>query len=203
MKQLIIGTKNQAKFNQIKGVLSSLNIEIMGLPTGIDLPEVIEDRATAQENARKKAIFYSQFLKKAVLSIDNALYIEGLSLDKQPGINVRRIKGRTDRPSDKELLSYYQKIFRPLGNRINGHWEVAICVAHPNGQLKETTIVSPRIFTNKKSEKITKGYPLESLQIDPKSGKYISEMDQQEQNVFWKKIIGSPLKIFVEKAMSL
>ena len=198
MKQLIIGTKNQAKVNQIKGALSSFNVEIIGLPTNTDLPEVIEDKATAKENARKKAIFYSQFLNKTVLSMDNALYIKGLNPDKQPGINVRRINGRTDRPSDKELLNYYQKILKPLGNRINGHWEFAICLAHPNGQFKETTIISPRIFTNQKSKKITKGYPLESLQIDPKTNKYISEMSQKEQDIFWDKMIGAPLKNFLK-----
>jgi len=201
MKQLIIGTKNQAKINQIKGALSSFNIEIIGLLTDTNLPEVIEDKATVQENAKKKAMFYSQFLNKTVLSMDNALYINGLSPDKQPGINVRRIKGRTDRPSDKELLTYYQKILKPLGNKINGHWESAICLAYPNGQFKETTIISPRIFTNQQSKKITKGYPLESLQIDPKTNKYISEMSQKEQDLFWNKMIGAPLKDFLKDLM--
>ena len=201
MKELIIGTKNQAKLNQIKGALSSFNIDITGLPTKIDLPEIIEDKETAQENAKKKAMFYSQFLNKVVLSMDNALYIKGLNPNKQPGIHIRRIDKRTDRPSDKELLNYYQKILKPLGNKIHGHWEFAICLAYPNGQFKEITIISPRIFTSQKSEKMIKGYPLESLQIDPKSGKYISEMSKKEQDIFWNKMIGTPLKNFLKDSI--
>ncbi len=42
------------------------------------------------------------------------------------------------------------------------------------------------------------GYPLESIQIDPQSQKYISEMTQDEQNNFWQKAIGQPLLEFVQ-----
>lgn len=198
MHKIIIGTKNIAKINQIKGALATSGITVEGLPSNIEFPEVKEDGTTAQENARKKAAAYSQILGKPVLSMDNALYLDGLKPDQQPGINVRRINQKDDRPTDEEVLDYYQKLITKLGEQINGHWEFAVCVAYPDGTINETTIISRRIFVSKKSEKVITGYPLESLQIDPESGGYISEMTQDEQYVFWQKAIGEPLNKFVK-----
>ena len=174
----------------------------MGLPD-IGLSEVIEDGKTSQENGKKKALSYSKDLNQIVLSMDNALYIDGLSEGHQPGINVRRIKGRSDRPSDQELLSYYSKLIENLGVRIGGHWEFAICIASPDGETKEVTIISKRTFTSKPSEIMIEGYPLESIQIDPISGKYISEMNQKEQDVFWKLMIGDELGRFVKESLNI
>lgn len=201
MKELIIGTKNSGKLSQIQGALSNLDIKVIGLPD-VNLPEAIEDGKTAQENGRKKALIYSKFLENPVLSMDNALYFNDLSDEEQPGIHVRRIKGRTDRPTDEEMLSYYSEIIKKLGNNeVRGYWEFAVCIAFPNGGTKETTIISERIFTSKVSDRKIEGYPLESMQIDPVSKKYISEMTQEEQDNFWKRMIGDKLGEFVENSL--
>jgi len=195
IKELIIGSTNPAKINQIKGVLSPLNLEISDI-SNLELPEIIEDGKTAQENARKKAIGYAEFLNKPVLSMDNSLYFDSLPESKQPGINVRRING-INRATDNEMLDYYPKLVSELGEQINGRWEFAICVATPE-KFFETIIISPRIFTSKKSSIIIPGYPLESIQIDPETNRYISEMTQTEQDVFWQKSIGEKLQAFIK-----
>ena len=195
--QLIIGTTNEAKVRQIKGALSPLNLQIDGVKDKGMLPEVIEDGATAQDNTRKKAIVYAKALDKNVLSMDNALFIDGLSDEEQPGINVRRIAGQDYRPSDEELLRHYSSLIKRLGAKVKGHWEFAVCVATPNGEVQDTTIISHRIFVAEPSAHIVAGYPLESIQIEPESGKYISEMSQYEQDIFWQKAIGEKLCDFV------
>ncbi|MBU1292090.1 hypothetical protein KKH07_01195 [Patescibacteria group bacterium] len=197
MQQIIVGTKNKAKLAQIKGALASLQLNIVGLSDN-NLPSIEEDGKTAQENAKKKALVYAKVLGQPVLSMDNALYFEGLSDEEQPGINVRRIKGRSDRPTDNELLEYYSKLVEELGDKVNAHWDFAICFAYPDEKVHETTIVSPRIFTSKISSKVIEGYPLESIQIDPKTDKYISEMTQEEQDVFWQEVIGKKLCQFIK-----
>jgi inosine/xanthosine triphosphate pyrophosphatase family protein len=197
MKTLTVGTTNEAKVKQIRGALLPLGIEVSGIDNIKLLPVIIEDGTTAQANARKKAITYAGALGKIVLSMDNALFIDGLNPEQQPGINVRRIGGRDDRPSDGELLEHYSSLISKLGQRINGHWEFAVCVANVKGEFKETTIISPRVFVARASSIILPGYPLESIQIEPESGKYISEMNQDEQNMFWQKAIGQQLCDFV------
>ncbi len=201
-KELIIGTTNEGKVKQISGALASLNLQISGLSKSDSLPDILEDGKTAQENAKKKAIIYAQFLGKNVLSMDNSLYFDGLSNESQPGLNVRRIKERINRPTDEELLTYYSQLVKQLGEKINGYWEFAVCIANPTGKIMETTINSPRIFVSSGSTKIIVGYPLDSIQIDPASGRYISEMTQKEQDKFWEKDFGKSLCSFVEKALN-
>jgi len=133
-----------------------------------------------------------------VLSTDNALYFNDLASDKQPGLNVRRIKGRDYRASDEELLAYYSSLIKELGDKVNGYWEFGICLAYPDGKTQEIIIKSPRIFVSHLSPKIIEGYPLDSIQIDPETNKYISEMTLEEQSDFWQKTIGQELCSFIK-----
>lgn len=197
-KELIIGTTNQAKVLQIKGALAPANINVVGIENKSLLPEVAEDGKTANENARKKALAYAEALGQTVFSMDNALYFNGLSDDKQPGLNVRRMPGYSDRPTDEDMIEYYSRLVANLGGAVDGYWEFGVCIATPDGKYVETLIKSPRKFVSTPSDKRQPGYPLESIQIDPVSGKYIAEMTQSEQDVFWQKAIGEKLLEFVK-----
>ncbi len=110
---------------------------------------------------------------------------------------MRRIHGE-ERSSDTELVEHYQQVIRSLGGQTKGYWEFAVCVARPDGQVWETTLRSPRLFTAERSQQMIPGYPLESLQVDPKSGQYISEMTAEEQVCFWQQAIGAELCRFIE-----
>ncbi len=200
--QIIIGTANKAKIQQIQGALKPLDISVIGLPEGVAL-NIQENGKTVQENAKQKAVAYARFLGRNVLSMDNALYLDGLSGELQPGVNVRRIQGRTDRPSDEDLLAYYSQLVEKLGGKINGRWEFAVCIVKPSGENHETTIISPRIFVSKVSSQVIAGYPLESIQIDPQTGNYISEMTQDDQDGFWQRAIGRQLCEFVKQALNI
>ncbi len=198
MKEIVIGTTNEAKVAQIRGALAPMGVTVMGIGKEVTLPRIEEDGKTALENARKKATAYAKALNTTVLSMDNALYFDELSSEEQPGLNVRRIPSSSERPSDDEVLRYYSTLVKRFGERTTGRWEFGICVATPDGEYKETTILSPRIFTSAPSAVLVPGYPLESIQIDPETGSYISEMSQEEQDRFWQRAIGKPLQEFVE-----
>lgn len=196
IKEITIGTGNPAKIKQIEGALLPLGIKVFNI-LNLKLPEIAEDGKTAQENARKKAIGYAEFLNKPILSMDNSLYFDSLPESRQPGINVRRINSETIRATDEEMLNYYSNLVSEFGEQTNGRWKFAICVATPE-KLFETTITSSRIFTSKKSPIIIPGYPLESIQIDSETNKYISEMSQEEQDLFWQRSIGNKLQDFIK-----
>lgn len=200
--KLLIGTTNKAKIDQVKGALSPLGLEIIGIPTNRELPQIEEDGTTSQENAKKKAIVYSNFFNETVLSLDSSLFFDGLDSENQPGVHTRRIN-KKDRATDKETLEYYSNLIGKLGNLIHGEWRFGISICNPSGKIFETTIISPRIFTNIVSPKMIEGFPLESLQIDPETNKYISEMTQEEQDFFWQKTIGKELQEFVRKSLSI
>lgn len=195
MKEIIFGTTNPGKIAHVQAALDSLGIKVLGLGEFSDLPEIEEDGKTPQENSRKKAMSYCQAIGQPILSMDNALYIDGLGDDLQPGTHVRRIPGRTERPTDEEMLSYYAKLIDDHGGDMTGHWEFSMCVAFPDGTTKEATAISKkRYFTSKVSTKRLPGYPLESIQIDRELGKYISELTQEESDEFWQESVGGELR---------
>lgn len=199
MKEITFGTTNETKIKQIRSALSPAGIIVNGVSDKSLLPEVIEDGKTASENARKKSLAYAKALDQTVFSMDNALYLDGLDPKEQPALNVRRIGGTTSRPTDQQMLEYYSKLIERLGGKVNGYWEFGICIASSKGEFKETVIKSPRTFVNTPSKVMIEGYPLESIQIDPVSGKYVSEMTQVEQDIFWQNAIGKQLLEFVQK----
>lgn len=199
MKEILFGTTNEAKIKQLQGALAPIGVSVRWVQDKALLPPVEEDGKTAHENARKKAMAYAKALGATVLSMDNALYFDKLPPNEQPGINVRRINETAIRPSDSELLAHYSALVRRFGEQTRVRWEFAICIATPEGKFEEITIVSPRIFTSAPSQKIIPGYPLESIQIDPDTRKYVSEMNQEEQDAFWQRGIGKPLQEFISK----
>lgn len=202
MKELVIGTTNSAKVDQIRGALATLNLKVLGIKDlgDVTLPQIKEDGQTAVENAHKKAAAYAKVLKRLVFSMDNALYFDDLPADEQPGLHVRRIGKGNDSHDDDAMIDYYSKLINRLSKdtgETKGYWEFGICIASPSGSHRETAIVSPRLFRSIVSRVRVPGYPLESMQVDPDSGKYISEMSEKEQALFWQKAIGAKLMKFV------
>ncbi len=196
MKEILFATTNPAKVKQLQGVLARVGILVKGVADKSTLPKVIEDGQTLQDNARKKAVAYARVLGETVLSMDNGLYFDDLLPEEQPGTHVRRIGSREVDVTDSEMLDYYSTLVQQFGGTIKGRWEFALCIASPAGVLRETTIVSPRIFSKQISPKMVPGYPLESMQIDTETGKYISEMTQEEQDQFWQRAIGDEIEDF-------
>lgn len=196
MEKIIFGTTNPGKIAHVQAALDPLGIKVIGLPRIDDLPDIEEDGKTPQENSRKKAMAYCKAIGQPVLSMDNALYIDGLSDDKQPGMHVRRIPGYNDRPTDEEMLDYYSALIGKHGGHMTGHWEFSMCIAFLDGTTKEVTATSKtRYFTSKVSPKRMPGYPLESIQIDKELDKYIAEMTKEESDQFWQESVGEELRM--------
>jgi len=200
MKKLVMGTTNPAKIAQIRDALVSAGIQVEGVADKKLLPEVVEDGTTVQENARKKATAYAKALGQTVISMDNALFLDGLAPEDQPGIHVRRVGG-SFAATDAELLDHGAALVESLGGNVTGYWEYGICIADPSGKISETTLRTPRVFTSKRSDRSVPGYPLESIQIDPETGKYISEMTTEEIATFWQRTLGTPLCSFVSSVL--
>ena len=194
-----MGTSNPAKKDAVRSALIATGVTVKGTDDFGVFLDITEDGTTVQENARKKCLAYAQALRRPVLSIDNALYLDGLPAGEQPGINTRHIGDRDSRATDEELLAYYAEQIRRLGGQVDGYWQYALCIADENGRLFERTFTSHRTFVSEPSPSLIPGYPLESIQIEPGSGRYISEMTPEEQAAFWQATIGKELCDFVQE----
>ena len=154
-KEIVFGTGNKAKIQQVQGALGDA-IQVRGINEfGIDL-SLEEDGKTAQENARKKAIAYTDALGRAVFAMDNALYLDDLPDNEQSGLYVRRIGG-IECLTDEEMIESYTALVKKLGEKTKGYWEFGASIAQPDGTSIEDSIISPRLFVAKPSDKALQG----------------------------------------------
>lgn len=180
--KLLYGTGNPAKIAAMKRRLSELDIEIIGLKDlGKDIPKVVEDGSTPLENARKKALKYYEVFKMPVFSCDSGLYIDEIPRELQPGIHVRTINGKY--LTDEEMLEYYSGLARKYGD-LTARYRNAICLVlddeHIYQAMEESMASQPFIITSVSHSIHKEGFPLDSLSIDIKTGKYYYDLEHDE-----------------------
>lgn len=91
MRSLIIATKNEGKYKEIKEMLSDLDLEFYSLNDLTELPEIEEIGSSYIENALIKARIVFERTKLPVLSDDSGLEVEALNF--KPGIHSARFAG--------------------------------------------------------------------------------------------------------------
>jgi inosine/xanthosine triphosphate pyrophosphatase family protein len=183
MTKLLLGTTNISKFHRYKTILGQCNnVEVTSL-RDLDLDttkQAVEDGSTPEENARKKAEHYTAITGLPTLSVDEALFIDGLSPEDQPGVQVRRYRGES--VADETLLDIYLQKIRSFSlQKRYALWIFAICLAFPSGHVYTRRVEITAILTDQPSLPLLPGYPLSSLMIDPVHRKHVKDLSQQEQ----------------------
>jgi XTP/dITP diphosphohydrolase len=89
MRRILIATSNPGKIRDFAGAASALGIEVAQLPNFASLPPVVEDGATFEANARKKAESYSRHAAgELVVADDSGLEVDALG--GAPGVHSAR-----------------------------------------------------------------------------------------------------------------
>ena len=91
VKSLLLATRNPGKVKEIIAILKDLPIEIRTLQDFPDLPEVVEDGKTFEENALKKA--REIYLRTNIPSLADDSGLEVFALDMRPGVYSARYAG--------------------------------------------------------------------------------------------------------------
>lgn len=180
--KLLYGTGNTAKLAVMKRCLEPLDVEIIGLcDLNTDIPEVIEDGITPIKNAEKKARAYYNAFGMPVFSCDSGLYIDGIPDDIQPGVHVRRVNGKN--LNDDEMIEYYSGLAKKYGD-LTARYRNAICLItdgeHIYKAMEESMAGEPFIITSVPHRIKKEGFPIDSLSIDIKTGKYYYDLNPAE-----------------------
>lgn len=188
--KLLFGTGNQAKLSVMRKRLDKLGIELIGLndleAEGKEIPIVTENGITPLENARLKAFAYYGAFQMPVFSCDSGLYFDKVLDEIQPGVHVRNINGKC--LSDEEMVTYYTKLAKKYGD-LMAEYRNAICFVMDKEHIYESfepDLYSERfIITDKPHSAIRKkGFPLDSISIDIKTGKYYYDLADDELEQF-------------------
>lgn len=199
--KILYGTKNPSKISFMKRMLEGLDIEIITL-NDIDLKvELIDESGNSPlENARIKAVAYYKSFKNPVFSCDSGLYIEGISEGKQPGVHVRRVKGKE--LSDDEMIGYYSGLALKAGGEVKAKYKNAICFVLDENNIFEydgDEIASNEfILTSVPHKKRNNGFPLDSLSKEIKSGKYYMDLCDYRNSKKERSITNGYKKFFIK-----
>lgn len=184
--RLVYGTNNPAKLSAMRSRLAGLNIELVGLKeTDKEIP-VVEEKGknpieNAKQKAKQKAFAYYKALKEPVFSCDTGLYFDNTPEKVQPGVHVRNINGKC--LNDDEMITYYSGLAKKYGNLV-AQYRNAICLIldenHVYSAMEESMASEPFIITSKPHPHRQAGFPIDSISIDIKTGKYYFDLDNKE-----------------------
>lgn len=187
--ELVIATGNPAKFERYaKGLKEYFDVKLSSLRDE-HLEKVDEPFDTAEENARHKAQEYFKQCGKPVLATDEALYLDFVTADQQPGARVRRsalprsgmAEAGGEEVSDDELLARVLELVRnaPADKR-TGRWHFAICVVNRDGRPMGVQHDLKMVFGTEPSPVKVPGYPLSRIHIPEGFDRPKSELSASE-----------------------
>lgn len=187
MDTIVIATRNPAKVSRYKEIFQGRVGAVIGLNDTDFKDKPAEVGKTAEENAELKARFYSKALALPVFSEDEALFVDFLPENEQPGVYVRRIDGKTE-VSDEELLTHWEnKIVAAPQSQRTGRWHIAYSLCFPDGEITTVVIDYPVEFFSPRSKVVIPGWPLNSITGDVGLGKPNSEYTAEEKERSGKK----------------
>ena len=149
---IILSTRNPSKLIQIQEIFSGSNIHVLTLDDAHIESEAVEDGASLEENALKKAWFaYENSGRNSwTMADDTGLFIT--ALDGKPGIYAARWAGE-DASTEETMNFCLQKlqdetdrsaIFRTVVVAISPDGGKHIFTGEVNGHIRETPRVSPQ-----------------------------------------------------------
>ena len=184
MKKLLFATGNQSKAKRFSKGLLEKGIEVLSLKDlGIHL-DIKEDGTDAIENALIKARACYEKEHMPVIGMDDTLYMEGVPSDKQPGLYVRRVNGKT--LSDEEMLDYYIQLVKEYGidGKANCKWIYGLALINEKGEESTYTWDKDNFYmVDTKSLKMNPGYPLNSISKYKKIDKYFTDVTEEDMDL--------------------
>ncbi len=182
MKKIIFATGNPTKAKRFSNGLAKHDIEVISLKD-LDLKlDVDESGNNAIENALKKARACFEKTKMPTIGMDDTLYLENVPADKQPGLFVRRVNGKT--LNDEEMIEHYLNLVKEYGidGKLNSKWIYGLAVINENGEESTYTWHKDDFYmVDTKSSIINPGYPLNTVSKYKGIDKYFTEVSEEEK----------------------
>ncbi len=176
MIKLLVATTNPGKFAEVRDFLRQLPLEVLSLSDLATWPKIIEDGATFEENALKKARSLAEYSGYLTLADDSGLEVD--ALNGAPGIYSARYCGEegNDKKNNEKLMHELREISE---EKRTGRFVCALALCAPKSHgMKEWTVrdsCEGRISFELKGEN---GFGYDPLFFYPSLGKTFGEIDR-------------------------
>jgi XTP/dITP diphosphohydrolase len=129
---VVLGTRNRKKREEIVEILGDLPLQFGDLSQWPGLPDVVEDGATFEANARKKAVEVARAVRHWVLAEDSGLVVP--ALNGRPGVFSARYAGKQgdDEANNDRLLAELAPLPQ---DRRQAYYVCVAALADPQGDV--------------------------------------------------------------------
>lgn len=181
MKKIVFATGNPTKGKRFSKGLLKYDIEVLTLKDLDVSIDVNENGKNVIENALLKARECYKKTKMSSIGMDDSLYLENVPDEKQPGLFVRRVNGKT--LTDEEMINHYTGLVKKYGidGRINCKWIYGLAVIDENGNENVYAWNKDDFYmVSVVSDKINPGYPLNSISKYKLIDKYFTDTTEED-----------------------
>ncbi len=129
--KLVIATRNAHKLEEIRAIFNFQNLEVLSALDFPDVPDVIEDGVTLEENAKKKAVEIANATGCWALADDSGLEVD--ALNGAPGVYSARYAGEQCSYPDNNA-----KLLDEMGGKTNrfARFRTVIALSDPGGSVQ-------------------------------------------------------------------
>lgn len=177
VQTVLIATRNAGKLKEFQAFFSLWGWPVKGLADFPDLPEIVEDGRTFEENARIKAAALFRWTRLPVLADDSGLEVDALG--GQPGVYSARYAGEraTDAENNAKLLAALRGV--PAHERQARFRCVLVMMFSQVRQLVAEGTCEGVILEEPRG---AGGFGYDPLFYVPPLGKTLAEMTPEEKN---------------------
>lgn len=129
--KIFLATKNKGKIEDFKKLTEDMDIEVVTILDNIDIPDVVEDGDTFEENSAKKALEIAKYTGIVTVSDDSGLCVD--YLNGAPGVYSARYSGEnaTDESNMDKLLEDLKDVKK---EDRKAHFVSVVTIAYPDGK---------------------------------------------------------------------
>ena len=131
--KIFLATKNKGKIEDFKKLTEDMDIEVVTILDNIEIPDVVEDGDTFEENSAKKALEIAKYTGIVTVSDDSGLCVD--YLNGAPGVYSARYSGEnaTDESNMDKLLEDLKDVKK---KDRKAHFVSVVTIAYANGEYQ-------------------------------------------------------------------
>lgn len=175
--KLLIATNNKGKLKEIQAILQDLDLQLV-LPADLGLElDVEEDGRTYAENAKKKALAFSQTSGLTALADDSGLEVDALG--GEPGLHSKRYAPLPD-ATDADRRAYLLQNLNGKPRPWMARFRATVAIASPGRGMKLAEGTCPGEIIPE--ERGTGGFGYDPIFLIGSLGKTMAELEMDEKN---------------------
>jgi XTP/dITP diphosphohydrolase len=176
-QRILIATHNQGKVDEIRAMMTGFPTVFLSLEDVREVPEVMEDGETFEENAIKKARTVAESIGIVTLADDSGLCID--ALDGRPGVRSARYAGET--AGDAEKWAMILKEMRGVRDALRtARFICVLALAWPYAETKLFRgVCEGKIAAEPRGKS---GFGYDPIFYYPEAGCTFAEMDRATKN---------------------